>query len=194
MHACTHATFAQAFLSYSVTIHQKKPSTHNRLDNRRLTCSCCCWNWKSKKKIKDKLKKENSTGVHNKAHNLSTLFRLQNGSFDHSWVMLNHLQGENYKPSLQSRSDYRSTLIKGAVSRYTVIFCAFFVLFCASKQWRLLAQMSRTSDHDSSVSRANNFTAQAESSKYHFPRPCLVAAIIFPHTKWLPKITDYRDT
>ena len=27
-----------------------------------------------------------------------------------------------------------------------------------------------------------------------FPRPCLVAAIIFPHTKWLPKITDYRDT
>ena len=44
------------------------------------------------------------------------------------------------------------------------------------------------------VSRANNFTAQTESSKYRFPRPCLVAAIIFPHTKWLPKITDYRDT
>ena len=54
--------------------------------------------------------------------------------------------------------------------------------------------MSRTSDHGSSSSRANNFTAQAESSKYRFPRPYLVAAIIFPHTKWLPKITDYRDT
>ena len=32
------------------------------------------------------------------------------------------------------------------------------------------------------------------SSNRRFPRPCLVAAIIFPHTKWLPKITDYRDT
>ena len=31
---------------------------------------------------------------------------------------------------------------KGAVSRYSVIFCAFF---CASKKWRLLAQVSRTS-------------------------------------------------
>ena len=27
-----------------------------------------------------------------------------------------------------------------------------------------------------------------------FLRPCLVAAIIFPHTKWLPKITNYCDT
>ena len=41
---------------------------------------------------------------------------------------------------------------------------------------------------------ANNFTGQANSSKYRFLRPCLVAAIIFPNTKWLPKITDYRDT
>ena len=32
------------------------------------------------------------------------------------------------------------------------------------------------------------------SRKCRFPRPSLVAAIIFPHTKWLPKITDYRDT
>ena len=32
------------------------------------------------------------------------------------------------------------------------------------------------------------------SSNCRFPRPCLVAAIIFSHTKWLPKITDYRDT
>ena len=32
------------------------------------------------------------------------------------------------------------------------------------------------------------------SRKCRFPWPSLVAAIIFPHTKWLPKITDYRDT
>ena len=32
------------------------------------------------------------------------------------------------------------------------------------------------------------------SSNCRFPRPCLVAAIIFPHKKWLLKITDYRDT
>ena len=70
----------------------------------------------------------------------------------------------------------------------------FALFFCVSKQWWLLAQMSQTSDHGSLVSRANNFTAQARSSKYRFLRPCLVAAIIFPHTKWLPKITDYRDT
>ena len=29
---------------------------------------------------------------------------------------------------------------------------------------------------------------------HEFPRSFLVAAIIFPHTKWLKKITDYRDT
>ena len=32
------------------------------------------------------------------------------------------------------------------------------------------------------------------SRKCRFPWPSVVAAIIFPHTKWLPKITDYRDT
>ena len=29
---------------------------------------------------------------------------------------------------------------------------------------------------------------------HEFPRSFLVATIIFPHTKWLKKITDYRDT
>ena len=29
---------------------------------------------------------------------------------------------------------------------------------------------------------------------HDFPRSFLVAAIIFPHTKWLKKITEYRDT
>ena len=75
----------------------------------------------------------------------------------------------------------------------------FFILFfCVrGKKWRLLTQVSWTSHHDSSVSRTNSFTGQAESfssSNCRFPRPCLVAAISFPHTKWLPKITDYRDT
>ena len=53
----------------------------------------------------------------------------------------------------------------------------------------------------SSVTRANSFTAQAESSEQtsfssinsRFPRPGLVAAVIFPHAKWLPKTTDDRD-
>ena len=46
----------------------------------------------------------------------------------------------------------------------------------------------------SSVCRANSFIAPAESSNCRFLQPCLVAAINFPHTKWLPKLTDYRDT
>ena len=60
--------------------------------------------------------------------------------------------------------------------------------------------MSRTLDHDSLVSRANSFTAPAESSKCHFPRAIVVFPALpcgshyFSHTKWLPKITDYRDT
>ena len=84
---------------------------------------------------------------------------------------------------------------KGAVSRYSVIFCTLFA--------RAKMATARASVADiSSVSRANNFTAPAESSKCRFPgvivvfcgRACLVTAIIFPHTKSLPKITDYRDT
>ena len=77
----------------------------------------------------------------------------------------------------------------------------YFALFCASKKWRLLAQVSRTSDHDSSVQpreelhRPKRVEQKSFSSrKCRFPRPSLVAAIIFPHKKWLPKITDYRDT
>ena len=77
----------------------------------------------------------------------------------------------------------------------------YFALFCASKKWRLLAQVSRTSDHDmldqprEELHRLRRVEQKSFSSrKCHFPRPSLVAAIIFPHTKWLPKITDYRDT
>ena len=76
----------------------------------------------------------------------------------------------------------------------------YFALFCAGKKWRQLAQVSRTSDHDSSVSRANSFNVQAESRKCRFPRAIVVFFALpsgrhyFSHTKWLPKITDYRDT
>ena len=83
------------------------------------------------------------------------------------------------------------------MSRYSVIFCAFL----HEQKWRLQAQVSRRSDHDSSVSRATNCTAQAESSNCRFPRAIVVfrgrdlwPPLFFPHTKWLPKITDYRDT
>ena len=60
--------------------------------------------------------------------------------------------------------------------------------------------MSRTSHHDSLVSRANSFSAQAESRKCCFLEKLSFSAGLpcgrhyFPHIKWLPKITDYRDT
>ena len=74
---------------------------------------------------------------------------------------------------------FELTDFKGTVSRYSVIFCA-------SKKWRLLTQGSRTSDHDSAISRVNSFTAQDKWRKCHFLLSCMVAAI-FPHTKWLKK-------
>ena len=66
---------------------------------------------------------------------------------------------------------------KGAVSRYSVIFGAFF---CVSKKWRLLPQVSRTSDYDRSVSRVNNFTAQAKSSKFFFSPEHLSFPVALP--------------
>ena len=48
--------------------------------------------------------------------------------------------------------------------------CTFF---WREKKWRLIAQVSRTSDHDSSVCRANSFALQDESSKCRFPRSAL---------------------
>ena len=71
-----------------------------------------------------------------------------------------------------------------------MIFSDFLSSFARAK---LAAACASVADI-SSVSRANRFTAQTESSKCRFPRLCLAAAIIFPHTKWLPKITDYHDT
>ena len=76
---------------------------------------------------------------------------------------------------------------KGAVSRYSVIFCTLL------REQNMATARASVTDI-SSVSRGNSCTAPAESNNCRFPRPGLVAAIIFPHTKWLPKITDYRDT
>ena len=45
--------------------------------------------------------------------------------------------------------------------------------FLREKKWRLLAEVSQTSGHDSSVSRANSFAAQDKSSKCRFPRSAL---------------------
>ena len=58
---------------------------------------------------------------------------------------------------------------------------------------RLLEQVSRTSDHDSSVIRANSFAGQDWSSKCRFPWSCLVATIIFFPYKMAEKIKDYTD-
>ena len=54
------------------------------------------------------------------------------------------------------------------------IFSDFLSFFCASKKWRLLAQVSWTLDHDSSVSRAKSFTALDVSSESCFPRENVV--------------------
>ena len=76
----------------------------------------------------------------------------------------------------------------GTLSCYLKGQCHEIQWFLArAKKWPLLAQVLRTSDHDSLVSCANSFAGQDESSKCHFLRSCLVAAIIFPHTKWLKK-------
>ena len=64
----------------------------------------------------------------------------------------------------------------------------FFWAFLREEKWRLLTQMSRTSDHDSSASRANNFTAQAESRNCRFPQAIVIfrglalwPPLFFPH-------------
>ena len=88
---------------------------------------------------------------------------------------------------------------KGAVWRYSVIFLRFFARGkMATAHANIL--MSRTSDHDSSASRANNFSAQAESRNCRFPQAIVILRglalwppLFFPH-KIAAKITDYRDT
>ena len=81
------------------------------------------------------------------------------------------------------------------------IFSDILRFWGRAKMARLIAQVSRTSDDHSSVRRANNFKAQPESIKCHFPRAIAVfrglalwPPLFFPLTKWLQKITDYCDT
>ena len=53
---------------------------------------------------------------------------------------------------------------------------------------------ARASVADISARSAARTASPPKPCRARFPRPSLVAAIIFPHTKWLPRITDYRGT
>ena len=61
----------------------------------------------------------------------------------------------------------REIEFKGAVSRYSVIFCTFL------REHKMAAARASVADI-SAVSRANSFTAKAVSSKCHFPRAIVV--------------------
>ena len=124
-------------------------------------------------------------------------------AFTNTWLLWNRETGMQKKVASWSKATEAAgrftaafVYFKGAVprSQYSVIFCAFFA---RAKKWLLLAQVSWTSARSAArtasppqLGRANVIFLEQLS----FSRPCLVAAIIFPHTKWLPKITDYRDT
>ena len=102
--------------------------------------------------------------------------------------------GKTVTKSLEKQLKYlREQVWSQVVSRYSVIFFAF----CANKEWRLLAQVSRTSDHDDSlVSRAKILAAQDQSNKCRFPQSCLPrwSPLFFPTRNGWKQITDYRGT
>ena len=86
---------------------------------------------------------------------------------------------------------------KRAVSRHSVIFCASFAWVKMATARASVADIRpyqlgqpREQLHCPAESRKCRFP----SRKCRFPGPSLVATIIFPHTKWLPKITDFPDT
>ena len=59
----------------------------------------------------------------------------------------------------------------------------------------LQAQLEKVASTSCSVATIGARSSFSGARLAHeFPRSFLVAAIIFPHTKWLKKITDYRDT
>ena len=58
---------------------------------------------------------------------------------------------------------------------------------------QLQAQPEKVASTSLAAIRARSSFSGARLA-HEFPRSLLVAAIIFPHTKWLKKITDYRDT
>ena len=52
-----------------------------------------------------------------------------------------------------------------------------YKLSLPEKKWRLLAQVSRISGHDSSISHANSFAAIVESRKCRFLRSALQTSL-----------------
>ena len=58
---------------------------------------------------------------------------------------------------------------------------------------QLQAQLEKVASNSLATIGARSSFSGARFA-HEFPRSFLVAAIIFPHTKWLKKITDYRDT
>ena len=70
-----------------------------------------------------------------------------------------------------------STCVKGAVSRTSAIFLRFLR---EQKMATTRASVAEIRPSWQLGQLRNNFTAQDESSKCRFPRPCLVSAIIFP--------------
>ena len=89
---------------------------------------------------------------------------------------------------------YDLSKFKGAVSRFSGIFCPFFAQakngYCSRKCCGHQLGLPREQFHRPGWVEQTSFS----SSNCRIPGHCLVAAIIFPHTKWPPKITGYRDT
>ena len=98
-------------------------------------------------------------------------------------------------PHYLAATDHRQQPFKGAVSRYSVIFCAFFARAkigdcsrkCRGHQTMTARSAARTA---SPASRENVFF----SSNCRFSRPCLTPPLFFPTQNGCQKITDYRDT
>ena len=84
-------------------------------------------------------------------------------------------------------------LVKGAVSRNSVIFALFL------REQKMATARASVADI-SSICRANGFTARLSRANVVFLEQVSFSAALFcgrhyfSHTKWLPKITDYRDT
>ena len=85
---------------------------------------------------------------------------------------------------------------KGAVSRYSVIFFARGKMAIAHASVGAIrpGQLGQPRKQLHRPSWVEKMSFSSSTCRDHFPQPCPVAAIIFPHTQWLPKITDYRDT
>ena len=80
------------------------------------------------------------------------------------------------------------------MSRYSVIFCPFYERakngYCSCKCRRHQLGLPCEQFHRPGWVEQMSLS----SSNCRFPRPCFVAAIIFPTQNGCQKITDYRDT